>query len=455
MRKLLKAAGICLAAVLAAASMAGCGSESTEVSVQNVAELAGLGNLGSSTRFAGVVSALHEETLKSDTSKTVSEILVAEGDEVKAGDVLFTYDMTLAQLNIDKAELELNQLQMSLSDKQTEKTTLETAKNNAASSEQLSYTLEIQKCDTEIREYQYNISLKEKDLNSLKESAQISEVKAGITGRVKSVTGADQASSDSSAQEITITITETDAYRIMGYVNENNVADIAVGMDVVVHSRVNSDTWKGTVTAIDWESPASAGSNSSYTETTGSDSSLTGTSKYPFYVELEDYSGLLLGQHVYLEADIADAAGEGIELPSYYFVDVDGGSAYVWAENASGKLEKRSVSISVSDADDGMYEVTSGLAATDYIAFPDDTLKEGQKCKEFSMDDIEAAQAAAETAGETLAGDAAEVYDSGVEETLAGDGAEAYDSGEAEESLADDAAQDETAAGAVSTETEA
>ena len=92
--------------------------------------------------------------------------------------------------------------------------------------------------------------------------------------------------------------------------------------------------------------------------------------------------GLLLGQHVYIEPDYGQDAVEDantIRLPAYYINDVDG-SAWVWAQNDKGLLEKRSLTLGEHDEDMDTYVVESGLTAEDYIAFPDDTLKAGMTC---------------------------------------------------------------------------
>jgi HlyD family secretion protein len=104
---------------------------------------------------------------------------------------------------------------------------------------------------------------------------------------------------------------------------------------------------------------------------------MTTASKYPFYVVLDDTDGLLLGQHVYIEPDYGqEETGSGLMLPAYY---INGGAdnAWVWAANAKGKLEKRSVTLGAYDSDLDEYEILSGLTAEDYIAFPEDGLSEG------------------------------------------------------------------------------
>ena len=72
-------------------------------------------------------------------------------------------------------------------------------------------------------------------------------------------------------------------------------------------------------------------------------------------------------------------------LSSFYLV-IDGNDAYVWAAGKNDKLEKRKITTGEYDENMDEYEITSGLTAEDYIAFPEDTLSEGMPCiKNASM----------------------------------------------------------------------
>lgn len=91
----------CIAAVLvvgggiAAWLIFGGGSGAGEsVYVENVGDIAGLGSgSGLFSRYGGVVEAQEIVRLNLDQEKTLGEIFVEVGDEVKAGDSLFSYDV--------------------------------------------------------------------------------------------------------------------------------------------------------------------------------------------------------------------------------------------------------------------------------------------------------------------------------------------------------------------------
>ena len=371
-----------LALITAASLLFGCGQKADgEASVQSVSMICGIGSTGLVDRFAGVVSPQSETQIKKDEEQTVLEVKVKAGDAVKKGQVLFTYDMEQTQLNLDKAKLELEQLNNSLEMQKKEKASLEKERSSASKDQKLSYTLEIQEAETEILEAGYNISTKKKEIQKLEETLKNLEVKSPVKGLIQSIN--EDGSSDAMGNPLPyMTIVETGSYRVKGYVNENNISSLAEGSPVLLRSRVDDSVWHGTIETIDWNNPEQAGNNDYY----GSEfsDSTTTSSKYPFYVKLEDDEGLILGQHVYIEPDYGqdsqdqDAAAL-IQLPSVYLCDADG-SAWVWAQDDKGLLEKRDVTLGEYDEEMDTYPVESGLSAEDYIAFPDDSLKAGMTC---------------------------------------------------------------------------
>ena len=61
----------------------------------------------------------------------------------------------------------------------------------------------------------------------------------------------------------------------------------------------------------------------------------------------------------------------------------------IWVENKDGKLEKRQVTLGEHDENLFQYQIKSGLKVNDYIAFPQEFLKEGMKTthEEIPMND--------------------------------------------------------------------
>ena len=191
-----KFAVMALAAVMLLSTLAGCGASAEgEASVQSVSMICGFGATGLVDRFAGMVTAQSETQIKKADNTTVDTILVKVDQEVKAGDALFTYDMSQAKLDLEKAQLELEQMKNELESKKQEKERLEKDKAAASADNQMQYTLELRQVTTDILEKEYNISLKGKDIEKLQNTVKNVTVTAPVTGRIKSINengGSDQ-----------------------------------------------------------------------------------------------------------------------------------------------------------------------------------------------------------------------------------------------------------------------
>ena len=138
-------------------------------------------------------------------------------------------------------------------------------------------------------------------------------------------------------------------------------------------SRTNPEQfWLGTVSLVDYENPVQGNDNNMYYYGSSTDE-MTSSSKYPFYVELEDTTGLILGQHVYLELAVEETETTGPSVSSAFICYAEDGSNYVWAENR-GKLEKRTVTVGEYNPMTDTFEITDGLTEEDFIAFPDPEL---------------------------------------------------------------------------------
>ena len=82
-----------------------CGEKGTAVYVQSVAQITGVGAVAMENRFPGMVVSENVTEIKKDADKTVAELKVKEGDDVKAGQELFSYDAEEIQLTLDKQKL--------------------------------------------------------------------------------------------------------------------------------------------------------------------------------------------------------------------------------------------------------------------------------------------------------------------------------------------------------------
>ena len=125
-----------------------------------------------------------------------------------------------------------------------------------------------------------------------------SQVTSTASGVIKTINDGKAPDQEASAF---MTILSAGEYRIQGMANEQNVSMIASGVDVIIRSRVDEElTWTGTVDSLDTGEPSSSDDDNM---SMGESDSATSSSKYPFYVVMDDADGLMLGQHVLIELD--------------------------------------------------------------------------------------------------------------------------------------------------------
>ena len=75
---------------------------------------------GDSQESHGPVSTDKIQTVFLSDTQTVTEILVQQGDMVKKGDLLMTFDTTLSDLQLERKRLEVEKLKLQLQDAQAE-----------------------------------------------------------------------------------------------------------------------------------------------------------------------------------------------------------------------------------------------------------------------------------------------------------------------------------------------
>lgn len=353
-------------------------------------------------RFAGVVEPQKTVNVKIESGRKVKEVEVKTGEEVKAGQLLFEYDLSSIEDDLKQAQLDLDRLkneQISLTEQIA---TLEAEKKKAKAEDQLSYTIEIETNKMNLKKNEYSQKSKQSEIDKLQSATQNTEVRSEIDGVIQKIDTSKMTSDDgdsvddssamdssmssgdgSSDSSAFITILSTGAYRVKGKVNEQNRDSIVPGEAVIIRSRVDSSkTWKGTMGSVDVNNGTSDdSSNDMYMgmASTSSDDQTTSTS-YPFYVELDSSENLMLGQHVYIERDIGqDEKKDGLWLSDYYILDTDTNEPYVWAASDKNRLEKRYVTLGEHDDDLGEYKIVEGLTKKDAIAFPTASLEEGEK----------------------------------------------------------------------------
>ena len=374
------------------AALCGCGGSGEAVSVQSVSLIASAGNVGFVERCAGKVVSGQTAKINKDADKKVLEVAVKTGDMVQEGDLLFSYDAAAMELSLEKLRLEYKTMESTIVSATKEIEELERQKATVSVANQLSYTLQIDTKQADIREAEYNKAIKDREIKAMEKALEATDVTSPIGGRIMSVSEEGESGNNGMGTEgggstAFITIMDISSYRVQGNINELNLYSLTEGLSVLVRSRTDSSqVWHGTVSSIDWENPVSGNDGNMYYY--GPTDEMTSSSKYPFYVELDSIEGLVLGQHVIIEPDFGqDALGEGLWLPSYYILDAEG-SPCVWAASPKDKLEKRSITLGQYNEELDLWQVTEGLAMTDYLAFPEEGLSAGRPVSYFDQENF-------------------------------------------------------------------
>ena len=352
------------------AALTGCGNDSAAVYVQSVGDLMGMGGIAPGDRFAGLVVSENVAQIQKDSDRSVAELLVREGDDVKEGDILFSYDMDEVQLQLDKQRLEREQLIATIENYKEQIKDLEARRNRVSAADQLDYTVQIQSAQVDLKEAELNLKGKEAEIAHSESILENVEVKSPVTGRVQSIS---ENGMDNYGNPLAyITIQQSGSYRIKGMLGELQRGGLMEGSRMRIVSRTDDSVfWLGTVTLVDYENPSQGSQYDMYYGT--STDEMTAGSKYPFYVELDSTDGLMLGQHVYMELDAGEEEAAGVSISSAFIAYEEDGSAYVWAENRN-KLEKRTVTLGEYNPMNDTMEILEGLTEEDFVAFPDPEL---------------------------------------------------------------------------------
>ena len=327
------------------------GNDGNTVYVMPVSTVAEFGT-GSSNRFSGIVEAQQTVEFRKDNTKTIKTTYVSEGDHVNEGDILFSYDTDAIKLQVSQKKLDIQREYASIT----------------SNNELIALTdddLEKQRLRNENKQIEYRIKALRNELNSLEASMAETDVVCTVEGTVKKV------SDGSDGSDVYISVMKSGDYVIKGRVNELNLSQISQGTQVAVHSRVDDTVWSGTVSRIETGQPADE------REYYYIKDEMSTSTKYYFFVDLEDSSGLFLGQHVVVEP-LGASVKKGLWLFEDYIVGADGDSPYVWIDS-DGRSKKSHVTLGEYDAEIGSWQITGGLTINDSIAYPDESISEGMK----------------------------------------------------------------------------
>ena len=342
-------------------------SNNQNIYVQKVSTI--IGSSYTENRYSGVVESSETVDINQDGNKSITDMYVEAGQKVSKGDKLFSYDTTEAANSIAQKKLDIEAQNNEI---QAQNNTIADYKAELnKGGDKVEIQARINDASFAIRQAQNTIKATQTEIDQLNKQIENSTVLSTIDGIIKEV-NKDGGTDESGNQKPLVSITQTTDFRVKGSISE--MGTISEGTSVIVRSRVNEDQiYKGTVTKVETD-PQSNSNNNFY----GADSSES-ASKYPFYVSLDNNKGLMLGQHVYIEADNGQSTKKkGIWLDASFIVSDDNGNSYVWVSE-KGKLKKRKVELGKTDEETYTTKIKSGLSVDDYIAWADDSYSEGMK----------------------------------------------------------------------------
>lgn len=342
-------------------------SNNQNIYVQKVSTI--IGSSYTENRYSGVVESSETVDINQDGNKSITDMYVEAGQKVSKGDKLFSYDTTEASNSIAQKKLDIEAQNNEI---QAQNNTIADYKAELnKGGDKVEIQARINDASFAIRQAQNTIKATQTEIDQLNKQIENSTVLSTIDGIIKEV-NKDGGTDESGNQKPLVSITQTTDFRVKGSISE--MGTISEGTSVIVRSRVNEDQiYKGTVTKVETD-PQSNSNNNFY----GADSNES-ASKYPFYVSLDNNKGLMLGQHVYIEADNGQSTKKkGIWLDASFIVSDDNGNSYVWVSE-KGKLKKRKVELGKTDEETYTTKIKSGLSVDDYIAWADDSYSEGMK----------------------------------------------------------------------------
>ena len=401
-------------------SRSGAADNKDVVYVNRVSDITGSASSDYRERFGGVIEPQATVKIKLDAEKKVKECKVKEGDQVKEGQTLFVYDTREDANKLAQLEIDIETEKSEIASDTAAIARLEKEKRSASADDQLSYTTDILTQQNNIKMSEYEIKTKTLEIEQLKETLQHAEVKSEVSGIVQTINPPDSDSMNSSDGTY-MKILKSGDFRIKCKLNEQNLPMVTEGMPVVVFSRLDrNQAWKGTVTEVITDNTQEDDGNAMVIGDSGS----TGSSNYRFYVQADSIEGMLLGQHVYLEEDKGqETEKEGLWLNEAYLTREDG-KFFVWRADESERIRRQEVTVGEYDGEQEKYQILSGLAAEDSIAFPMDGIQEGSQAVlnvyDSSADGAVADEASGDDTGDD---DSAEVIEDNADDDLMEDDA--------------------------------
>ncbi len=163
--------------------------------VESVANITGYGYT-SAQRYMGTVESQEIKGVDKDSDKTVKELFVEEGDIVKAGDKLFSYDTDEMTLKLRQMELELQSIYNGISTMNEQIAQLVAEREQAGPDDKLQYTAQIQNLQAQINQSNYDAQEKQLEIDRQKTATENSVVYSPIDGTITKINNQTQSGDD-------------------------------------------------------------------------------------------------------------------------------------------------------------------------------------------------------------------------------------------------------------------
>lgn len=350
-----------------------------EIMPMQVKDFMGAGN-STSGMFSGVVEAQKIEKINFDSQRgRLNKILVNEGDTVKVGTPLFTYDnpdadVELKQKNLDLelANVQINDAYVTLLDA---KKSLNDAKEEA---EKAPLRKEVAQAESALKTANISKDKLVLEIEESKKKVAKNTVASTIDGIIQKI-NREATGGENQSPGTFMSVVSTGSYQVKGMINELVMDQIKVNQKVTVRSRVNPEqTWTGKVTEIG-KLPTEGNNQGGGPEMEmGGDPMNPNSSIYPFKVLLDKHDGLQIGYHVFIEPATENQDSKMVKLIQDFVVREEK-KAYVWLVGKEQKLEKHEIKLGKEFPEEMMVEVAQGLKPEDYIVAPGPNVKEGKK----------------------------------------------------------------------------
>lgn len=337
------------------------------IQVQKVRE----GSVASSVLLSGNIAAINEQYVYYDSTKgDLDSVLVNVGDKVTAGQALVQYKSVEAQAAYDTAVRALNKIDRQIYDLKTYGTTIETT-GDAATDDKTTASAQ-RSVDSQLKDLQDNRADAEANVNKAQAQLNATTVTSANDGTVVEV-NRDVSKSTTGANQTLVHIVNNGNLQVKGELSEYNLANLSVGQEVTITSKVYPDKkWTGKISYISnypKDNPntaaASAGNASS-------------GAKYPYTVDITSEIGDLK-QGFSINIEVKNKT-RGILVPVSSIVS-ESNKSYIWTIE---KGTAKKVQVTLGNADAKHQEISSGLTKdSKVITNPTDSLKDGQEVKSY------------------------------------------------------------------------